>query len=85
MTYNSPPCMYVQYYRLLVLAIGFNFILGHCSTVAVGAAGAVYGNIHISPLLAYFALKGTQTKAKGDAPGLKSSDVSLDSGSEGPN
>jgi hypothetical protein len=49
---------------------------------------------------AYFALKGTQTKrsatrvrnnpqkkheAKGDAPGLKSSDVSLDSGSEGPN
>ena len=49
---------------------------------------------------AYFTLKGTQTKrsatrvrnnpqkkheAKGDAPGLKSSDVSLDCGSEGPN
>jgi hypothetical protein len=44
---------------------------------------------------AYFALKGTQTKrsatrgrnneAKGDAPGLKSSGVSLVSGSEGPN
>ena len=44
---------------------------------------------------AYFALKGTQTKrsatprkkheAKGDAPGLKSSGVSLISGSEGSN
>jgi hypothetical protein len=51
-------------------------------------------------LIAYFALKGAQTKksatrvtnnpqkkheAKGDAPGLNSSDVPLDSGSEGSN
>jgi hypothetical protein len=81
--------------HLFVTAVAADLQSTKHSKVAVD-----YSGFHLFRPPAYFALKGTQTKrsatrvrnnpkkkqeAKGDAPGLKSSDVSLNSGSEGPN